>query len=136
EASSEVIQTEWGDGGGVELTRVKKAVAEVFVQRSAKVIAAGLGDHAHLAAGGASDIGCVYRRRSFELGDPLPGELQAGSILHVLMIDAGRIHAVETEVVIFLRQAGKANAVLCAGSRTDRAGDEGHQTRPVAAVYR
>src|ERR1035438_4918928 len=92
--------------------------------------------HADLAAGHTAHIGAVSGAARLELGDGLQRKLDARGYFHECVIESGGIYAVQAEIVIFLRKAGKTDGVLGAGAGADGTGNQGLQTRPIPAIHR
>src|SRR5215471_14225278 len=100
-----------------------------------EVVAAALGDHAHLASGHPANVRAVDRAAGLELLNGLHRELQASRFFDELMVDARGVHAIEAEVIVLLGETGEPDVVLRACSGADCAGDQRHEACPVSAVH-
>ncbi len=97
-------------------------------------VGAGLGDDFHLPAIGAARIGAVKHRIDLKLSDGFGGDLQAGSDVRRLVGDARGVNAVEAEVIVVAAAAGETDGFLRAATAVHRAGNQGHEGGPGAAV--
>src|SRR5262249_53999334 len=102
EVRTEIVELKLGQGGGSPGSRVEQAVTQELQCRTVKDVRAGLGHDFDLTTRAAALIGAIDRTAGAELSNRFDGNLQSQVLLFELMIDAGGIHAIHVEVVVFL----------------------------------
>ena len=125
------------------VARVERVAAQILEQRSVKHVAAGLGDHAHLAAGAGAELRGVPARLDAELLHVLEAGLQFERRLVLAVRIAGRgvddgrpFDAVVLDDVLFVGATREAHILPRAIARILRTGRLQHELRHLAAVDR
>ena len=125
------------------VARVERVVAEVLEHRAAELVAARLGDDAHLAAGAGAELGRVAARFDAELLHVFEARLQLERRL-VLAVGVARrrvddrraFDAVVLDDVLLVGAAGEPDVLPGAVAGVLRAWRLQHQLRHLAAVDR
>ena len=125
------------------VARVERVVAEVLEHRAAELVAARLGDDAHLAAGAGAELGRVAAGLDAELLHVLEARLQLERRLVFAVGVAGRrvddrrtLDAVVLDDVLLVGASGESDVLPGAVARVLRAGCLQHQLRHLPPVDR
>src|ERR1700733_2691620 len=84
-----------------------------------KLASAGFSHDLNLSSSCAALVCAVHSAASFELGDGFHRKLKAKIQLLKLVIDTCGVYAVDVEVVVFLRETGKADLIFSAAGVID-----------------
>jgi len=137
EVRTELVHAERRDLRGVEWrARIQRVVAKELEGCTVKNVRAGLRDGVHLRAAGRAAFGRVHGRLHSKLRDRFERNVQARIGLLTLLLDAGRIDAVEGEVVVVASPSDESDVALAAAAGIDGARGERLERGPVAAVDR
>ena len=136
-AAAKLVETEWWQRGRIERTaRVERRVARVLERRSVEGVRSRFGHHFNLTAAGTAGLSREQRAVDPEFRDRILGHQQPAVEPHVLVADARGIHSVDSVVHVVPAGREEADSGVAAVGTIHRAGGEGHQRLPVAAVHR
>src|ERR1700722_17148502 len=133
---SKLIQQKRVGRGAIERrARIEGIIPEKFEELPMKIIRAGGRDSRELAArGSVLRIGAKILRLHLEFLDGIKRNIQTHILSLFLVINGGRINAVESQVVVVQSVACKPNRPLITGAIVDGAWRERRQRSPIPAV--